>query len=44
MTRGTFATTVALAGALNLVGMTAALAGPPYDEMRPLFNPRYVPP
>jgi hypothetical protein len=44
MTRGTFAATVALACALSLSGMTAALAGPPFDYARPLFNPRYVPP
>ena len=48
MTRKKFgaaaAITLLLACALNLVGMTTALAGPPYDEARPLFNPRYVPP
>ena len=41
------AITLLLACALNLTGATPAAAGPPgppWDEARPLFNPRYAPP
>jgi hypothetical protein len=38
------AITLLLAGALNLIGISPAAAGPPYDQARPLFNPRYAPP
>jgi len=38
------AITLLLAGALNLIGLGSAAAGPPFDQARPLFNPRYAPP
>jgi hypothetical protein len=48
MARGTFgaasAMALLLATALNLIGINPAAAGPPFDEARPLFNPRYAPP
>src|SRR5215510_2503435 len=48
MARGTIGAasviTLLLACALNLIGTNPAAAGPPFDEARPLFNPRYVPP
>ena len=48
MARGTIGATstvtLLLACALNLVGVNPAAAGPPPDEARRLFNPRYLVP
>ena len=47
MARGTIGVAAAitlLTCALNLLGISSAAAGPPYDQARPLFNPRYAPP